>query len=179
MSGAGEIAGYPVRVPMVDINTIGAGGGSLLQVNASGVMRVGPESAGSDPGPVCYGRGGREPTITDASLLLGYLNPSGFRGRGPRSGLRKRPPSPREHRRRRWVMSAVEAALGAHRIMHVQMAEQIRLTTVKRGYDPRQLTLIAFGGAGPLHAGALLSMLGMKSMPDPPHARASCPPTGS
>ena len=169
VSGAGEIAGYPVRVPMVDINTIGAGGGSLLQVNASGVMRVGPESAGSDPGPVCYGRGGREPTITDASLLLGYLNPSGFAGgdlgldfESARRALK--------NTAAQMGLSAVEAALGAHRIMHVQMAEQIRLTTVKRGYDPRQLTLIAFGGAGPLHAGALLSMLGMKACLIPPTA---------
>ena len=161
VSGSGEILGYPVRVPMVDINTIGAGGGSLLRVNASGIMRVGPASAGSDPGPVCYARGGSEPTITDASLVLGYLNPTDFAGGefdldvdGARRAL--------EDTGAQMGMSPVEAALGAHRIMNVQMAEQIRLITVKRGYDPRQLSLVAFGGAGPLHAGALLSMLGMK-----------------
>lgn len=164
---SGEIAGYEVRVPMVDINTIGAGGGSLLQVDSSGILRVGPGSAGSDPGPVCYGRGGRQATVTDASLVLGYLGPEGFaggeldldveaaqvalRGVGDRLG-----------------MSATEAALGAHRIMNVQMAEQIRLITVKRGYDPRHFTLMAFGGAGPLHAGALLSMLDMKGCLVPP-----------
>ena len=110
---------------------------------------------------MCYARGGSEPTITDASLVLGYLNPTDFAGGefdldvdGARRAL--------EDTGAQMGMSPVEAALGAHRIMNVQMAEQIRLITVKRGYDPRQLSLVAFGGAGPLHAGALLSMLGMK-----------------
>ena len=164
---SGEIEGYEVRVPMVDINTIGAGGGSLLRVDSSGIMRVGPESAGSDPGPVCYGLGGTRPTVTDASLVLGYLSPEGFAGGefdldidGAHKALRGIGDS--------LGMSPTEAALGAHRIMNVQMAEQIRLITVKRGYDPRQFTLMAFGGAGPLHAGALLSMLGMKGCLIPP-----------
>ena len=158
---SGTIADYTVPISMVGINTIGAGGGSLLWKDASDVLRVGPRSAGSDPGPACYGRGGTAPTITDASLVLGYLNPKGFAGgeidldtgaavsalRGLGDGL---------------GMSPVETALGAHRIINVQMAEQIRLITIKKGHDPRQFTLMAFGGAGPLHAGALASMLGMK-----------------
>jgi N-methylhydantoinase A/oxoprolinase/acetone carboxylase beta subunit len=157
----GEIDGYPVRVPMVDINTIGAGGGSLLRVDASGIMRVGPASAGSEPGPVCYRRGGSEPTVTDASVVLGYLNPESFAGGDFQLDVDA------AHRALEGIgaslgMSVVQAALGAHRIMNVQMAEQIRLITVKRGYDPRLFTLIAFGGAGPLHAGVLMSMLGMK-----------------
>ena len=164
---SGEIADYEVRVPMVDINTIGAGGGSLLQVDSSGILRVGPGSAGSDPGPVCYGRGGRQATVTDASLVLGYLSPEGFAGGELDLDVEA------AHVALRAVgdrlgMSATEAALGAHRIMNVQMAEQIRLITVKRGYDPRHFTLMAFGGAGPLHAGALLSMLDMKGCLIPP-----------
>ena len=132
---SGEIEGYEVRVPMVDINTIGAGGGSLLRVDSSGIMRVGPESAGSDPGPVCYGLGGTRPTVTDASLVLGYLSPEGFAGceldlevDGAHEALRGIGES--------LGMSPTEAALGAHRIMNVQMAEQIRLITVKRDTMP-------------------------------------------
>ena len=165
--GSGEIGGYPVRVPMVDINTIGAGGGSLLQVDGTGMMRVGPASAGSEPGPACYGRGGTQATITDASLVLGYLNPKDFAGgsfdldvAAARTAM--------EDIGRAMGLSAIEAALGAHRIMNVQMGEQIRLITVKRGFDLRQFTLIAFGGAGPLHAGALVSMLTMKGCLIPP-----------
>jgi N-methylhydantoinase A len=124
-------------------------------------MRVGPASAGSEPGPVCYQRGGTEPTVTDASVVLGYLNPEAFAGGDFYLDVDA------AHRALEGIgaslgMSVVEAALGAHRIMNVQMAEQIRLITVKRGYDPRRFTLIAFGGAGPLHAGVLMSMLGMK-----------------
>ena len=158
---SGEIAGYTVPISMVGINTIGAGGGSLLWMDASDMMRVGPGSAGSDPGPACYGRGGSEPTITDASLALNYLNPSDFAGGEVQLdlGAAERALAGIADR---LGMSAVEAALGAHRIINVQMAEQIRLITIKKGHDPRQFTLMAFGGAGPLHAGALASMLGMK-----------------
>ena len=164
---SGEIADYEVRVPMVDINTIGAGGGSLLQVDSSGIMRVGPGSAGSTPGPVCYGRGGRQATVTDASLVLGYLSPEGFAGGEFDLDVEAAQAALREIGDR-LGMSATEAALGAHRIMNVQMTEQIRLITVKRGYDPRHFTLMAFGGAGPLHAGALLSMLDMDGCLIPP-----------
>jgi N-methylhydantoinase A/oxoprolinase/acetone carboxylase beta subunit len=157
----GEIAGYPVRVPMVDINTIGAGGGSILRVDGSGVLKVGPMSAGSEPGPICYAKGGKEPTITDASITVGYISPRGFAGgafdldvAGARAALERLGQS--------LGLTAEAVALGAHRIMNVQMAEQIRLITIKRGYDPRRFFLMAFGGAGPLHAGVLISMLGMK-----------------
>lgn len=158
---SGEIADYPVRVPMVDINTIGAGGGSILRVDGSGVLKVGPMSAGSEPGPICYRRGGKEPAITDASVALGYINPRGFAGGeldldvGAATAALGKLGEP-------LGLTAIDVALGAHRIMNVQMAEQIRLITIKRGYDPRKFYLMAFGGAGPLHAGALISMLGMK-----------------
>ena len=173
---SGEIAGYEVRVPMVDINTIGAGGGSLLQVDSSGIMRVGPGSAGSDPGPVCYGRGGRQPTVTDASLVLGYLSPEGF------AGGEFDLDADAAHQALQGIgdklgMSATEAALGAHRIMNVQMAEQIRLITVKRGYDPRQFTLMAFGGArSPARRRPVLDA-GNGGLPDSADSGACCRPT--
>ena len=157
----GEIDGYTVPISMVGINTIGAGGGSLLWMDASDMMRVGPGSAGSDPGPACYGRGGTDPTITDASLLLNYLNPLDFAG-GEVELDQNAAETALSGIADRMGISAVEVALGAHRIINVQMAEQIRVTTIKKGHDPRQFTLMAFGGAGPLHAGALASMLGMK-----------------
>lgn len=158
---SGEMAGYPVRVPMVDINTIGAGGGSILRVDGSGVLKVGPMSAGAEPGPVCYGRGGKEATITDASVTLGYINPKGFAG----GEFDLEPGSAKAALDKLGQMlnlTAIDIALGAHRIMNVQMAEQIRLITIKRGHDPRKFYLMAFGGAGPLHGGALISMLGMR-----------------
>jgi N-methylhydantoinase A/oxoprolinase/acetone carboxylase beta subunit len=163
----GEIAEFPVRVPMIDITTIGAGGGSLLHVDAGGLLRVGPGSAGSEPGPVCYGRGGSEPTITDASVVLGYLNPHGFADGAFDLDLAAAA-SALGGLARRLNLSVEEAALGAHRIMNVQMAEQVRLAIAKRGYDLRDFALIAFGGAGPLHAGALISMLGMPACIIPP-----------
>jgi len=158
---SGEIADFPIRVPMVDINTIGAGGGSILRVDASGALKVGPGSAGSEPGPICYRRGGTELTITDASVALGYINPHRFAGgtfdldvEGAKAAL--------ERMGLQLGLTGIETALGAHRIMNVQMAEQMRTLTIKRGHDPRSFYLMAFGGAGPLHAGALSSMLGMK-----------------
>jgi N-methylhydantoinase A len=158
---SGEIAGYTVPISMVGINTIGAGGGSLLWLDAAGRLRVGPRSAGSDPGPACYGRGGSRPTVTDSSLVLGYLNPKTFAG-GELELDSKAAERVLGEIGDKLGMSPVEVALGAHRILNVQMAEQIRLITIKRGHDPRRFTLMAFGGAGPLHAGAMISMLGMK-----------------
>lgn len=164
---SGEIGGFNVPLSMVGVNTIGAGGGSVLWVDGGGMLRVGPRSAGSTPGPACYGRGGVEPTITDASLLLGYLNPNAFAGGEMRLDSTAALAAI-EELTAKVGMKPVELALGAHRIMNVQMAEQIRLITIKQGYDPREFMLMAFGGAGPLHAGALISMLGMKGCIIPP-----------
>ncbi len=162
VNATGNIAGYPLPISMVGVNTIGAGGGSVLWLDGGGSLRVGPRSAGSMPGPVCYDRGGEEPTVTDASLALGYLNPRWFA-----AGEVQLNPSAADAALAklgaRLNMSASEVALGAQRIINVQMAEQIRLITIRRGHDPRKFTLMAFGGAGPLHAGALISMLGMKA----------------
>ncbi len=147
--------GMPIHVPMVDVHTIGAGGGSIAFVDASGMLRVGPRSAGASPGPICYGRGGTAPTITDANLVLGRLNPSRL--------LAVDAPVSLDHVRERIVAEVgaklglgwAEAAAAILRIANDRMAGAIRLVSMARGHDPRDFALFAFGGAGPLHAGAL------------------------
>jgi len=156
----GRIDGYPVRVSMVDVNSIGAGGGSIAWLDAARGMRVGPHSAGADPGPACYGLGGSEPTVTDASVVLGYLDPEHFAG-----GRMKLKPELAHAAVARLArplgMSIEEAALGIHRIVNAQVAEGIRLVSIRQGYDPRRFTLLPLGGAGPLHACALAEELGV------------------
>jgi len=147
--------GLPVRVPMIDIHTIGAGGGSIARVSSAGILQVGPESAGADPGPIGYGRGGEEPTITDANLLLGRLNPAGLLGVDGSAPLDR-------------IREIFDEKIGAHlgldpdevasaivRVANDKMAGAIRLVSLQRGHDPRDFALFAFGGAGPLHAVAL------------------------
>lgn len=151
----------PIHVPMVAVHTVGAGGGSIARVDAAGLIRVGPESAGASPGPICYGRGGTEPTITDANLVLGRLSPNKLlavdnsvtvesvaRIFEDRIGLFTN-------------LSGVEAAGAVLRLANMKMAGAIRLVSVGRGHDPRDFTLFAFGGAGPLHASALARELGL------------------
>lgn len=150
----GEIRGYPLRTPMVDVKTIGAGGGSIAWLDAAGGLRVGPQSAGADPGPACYSLGGQEPTVTDASVVLGYLDPSFFAG-----GNVKLDPDAAwravEKIAKPLGFTVPEAAFGIHRIVNAKMADAIRLVSVRKGYDPRQFTLLLFGGAGPVNGGAL------------------------
>src|SRR5215472_13907130 len=150
LASEGAIGPYPVRTPMVDVNTIGAGGGSIAWIDAAGGLRVGPRSAGAEPGPACYARGGDEATVTDASVVLGYLNPARFAG-----GAMKLDVAAAERAvaaiGRRIGMDRVAAAAGIHRVVNARMADQIRLVTIKRGYDPRQFVLVVLGGAGPVH----------------------------
>ncbi len=163
ISPAGSIAGYPVRVPMVDVNTIGAGGGSIAWIDAAGGLRVGPESAGADPGPACYGQGGSRATVTDASVVLGYLNPDYFAG----GTLRLDPALAREAVAgvaRALGMDPVAAAAGIHRVVNARMADQIRLVTIQRGYDPRGFALVLLGGAGPVHGVALAEELSIETI---------------
>ncbi|MBS0643225.1 MAG: hydantoinase B/oxoprolinase family protein [Proteobacteria bacterium] len=164
----GIIDGYTVRVPMVDVTAIGSGGGSIAWLDAAGSLRVGPESAGSEPGPACYGNGGEKPTVTDASLVLGYIDPAAFAG-----GLRLDPDKAREAIRRAIAepmgVSVEQAALGIHRVLNAQMAEAIRLVSIGRGIDPRGYALIPLGGAGPMHGTALAEELGMRAVVVPPH----------
>jgi N-methylhydantoinase A len=153
------VAELPVAVPMLDIHTIGAGGGSIARFDRAGALRVGPESAGADPGPICYGRGGR-PTLTDAHLLLGHLAPEGFLGGAfPLD----------EARTRRWMerargpmRSATEFALGILAVTNATVEKAVRVISIERGHDPRDYALVAFGGAGGLHACALAAALGIR-----------------
>lgn len=165
----GNIAGFPVRVPMVDVNAIGAGGGSVAWLDGAGGLRVGPHSAGSDPGPACYGRGGEEATVTDASVVLGWLDPAYFAGGSvaldpslARAAIERRVARP-------LGLSVEDAALGIHRVVNAQMVEGIRLVSIRRGLDPRRFTLVALGGAGPIHATALASELGIGNVLIPRH----------
>jgi N-methylhydantoinase A len=145
------VGGLPVRLPTVDLHTVGAGGGSIAWVDSGGALRVGPRSAGANPGPACYGRGGREPTVTDANLLLGRL-PERLAG-----GLSL-------------DRDAAERAMGrldpadVVDVVNAEMLRALRVVTVERGHDPRELALVAFGGAGPLHACALAEELGMRAV---------------
>ena len=153
--------GLPIHVPMVDVRSIGAGGGSIASINAAGMLQVGPRSAGSEPGPICYGRGGAEPTITDANLLLGRLDPNGL--------LAVARPVTLDHVRdifRKILAEPLglgvdEAAAAVIRLADTHMAGAIRMVSLARGLDPRDFTLFAFGGAGPLHAVALARELGL------------------
>lgn len=165
----GTIAGFPVRVPMVDINTLGAGGGSIAWIDAAGGLRVGPHSAGAEPGPAAYARGGEEATVTDASIVLGYLDPSTFAG-GTLSLDPARAIAAIENKIARPLgLTVEEAALGIHRVVNAAMVEGIRLVSIRRGFDPRRFTLVALGGAGPIHAAALAAELEIRKVLVPRH----------
>lgn len=151
----GRIDGYTVRVPMVDVNAIGSGGGSIAWLDAGGGLRVGPESAGADPGPAAYGKGGEKPTVTDASLVLGYLNPSFFAGGTVGLDVEKARAAVQEKVANPLGLGLEEAALGIHRVVNTQMVEGIRLVSIRQGLDPRRFSLVALGGGGPIHATAL------------------------
>ena len=157
----GLIDGFPVRTSMVDVNSIGSGGGSIAWLDAAKGLRVGPHSAGSEPGPACYGLGGSEPTVTDASVVLGYLDPDHFAG----GHLKLRPELSREAIDRLVArpmrLTVEQAALGIHRIVNAQVAEGIRFVSIRRGHDPRRFTLLPLGGGGALHACALAEELGL------------------
>jgi N-methylhydantoinase A len=154
-----EVAGLPVGVPMLDIHTVGAGGGSLSRFDAGGVLRVGPESAGADPGPICYGRGVK-PTVTDANLLLGRLQPTRFLGGDFTLDLERTRRVTREWLKRQGNPLALERfAAGVIRVVNATMEKAIRVVSIERGRDPRDFALVAFGGAGGLHACALAEAL--------------------
>jgi N-methylhydantoinase A len=159
--GEGKGAGYPVRTPVIDLVEVGAGGGSLAWVDSGGAFRVGPESAGSEPGPACYGRGGHRPTITDANLVLGRLNSDFFLGGEMRldDGAARR--AINEHVAKPLGLDLLTAASGILDVGNAGMIGAMRIVSVQRGYDPREFALVAFGGAGPLHANALAKELGI------------------
>jgi N-methylhydantoinase A len=155
-SGGGVKArGYPIRTPVIDLVEIGAGGGSIAWVDSGGGLRVGPQSAGADPGPACYGNGGAEPTVTDANLVLGRLNPDFFLGGEIVLDVDRAHRAIEERCARRLGLDVVTAAHGIVEIANAAMTTALRLVSVQRGYDPRDFVLVAFGGAGPLHANRL------------------------
>ncbi len=165
----GTIAGLPLRLPIIDIHTVGAGGGSLAHLDAGGALRVGPQSAGSDPGPVCYGRpAARAITVTDANLILGRLDADHFLGGRMPLHLERTQAHMRDLARRLGLTPEV-AAWGIVRVANSNMERAIRTISVERGYDPRRFTLVAFGGAGPLHACELAAALRIPRVLVPPH----------
>ncbi len=154
-----EVAGIPIGVPMLDIHTVGAGGGSVARFDAAGVLRVGPESAGADPGPICYGRG-TQPTVTDANLLLGRLQPTHFLGGDFTLDLDRTRRMTRDWLKRQAVPLTLDRfAAGVVRVVNATMEKAIRVVSIERGRDPRDFALVAFGGAGGLHACALAQAL--------------------
>ncbi|MDP6689484.1 MAG: hydantoinase/oxoprolinase family protein [Alphaproteobacteria bacterium] len=160
--------GYHVRVPAIDIAEIGAGGGSLLALDGVGGISVGPESAGADPGPVCYGLGNDIPTVTDANVLLGYLNPRHLVGGGLSLDKEKAAAALREKMAAPLGMSIEAVAHGAHTVADATMARALRAVSSDRGRDPRDFALIAFGGNGPVHAASLCDSLEIKRILIPP-----------
>ncbi len=165
----GHIGPYPVGVPMVDLHTIGAGGGSIARVDGGGLLQVGPESAGADPGPACYGKGGTEPTVSDANLVLGRLRADAFLGGSmslDENAARKTMATVAEP----MGLSIEAAAQGIIDVANENMARALRVMSVQRGLDPAELTLASFGGAGALHVCALAESLGMKKALVPVHA---------
>src|SRR5437762_9607579 len=155
-----RVAGHKIALNSLDIASIGAGGGSIARVDAGGIVHVGPESAGAMPGPACYGQGGAEPTVTDANLVLGYLDPENFLG-----GERRLDPGSAERAVDKVAgalgIDRLAAARGIHRVINTNMAEGVRLVSVRRGVDPRRFALFAFGGAAGLHATDIARQLGL------------------
>jgi N-methylhydantoinase A len=163
-SAQSEVAGFPVGVPMLDIHTVGAGGGSLARFDAGGALLVGPESAGADPGPICYGRG-MQPTVTDANLLLGRLRANRFLGGEFTLDLERTRRIAKDWLRdQRSALTLQEFAAGVVRVVNANMERALRVVSIERGYDPREFALVAFGGAGGLHACELADALAIPTV---------------
>jgi N-methylhydantoinase A len=167
-----SVAGFPVRLPSIDIHTVGAGGGSVAHIGRDGLMRVGPMSTGAVPGPACYGKGGREPTVSDANLVLGRL-PEELIGGGMRLDprLSEQAIAPLAEK---LALSLRETALGIVRIVNANMMRAIRVVSVERGHDPRTFTLMPFGGAGGLHAVEIAREIGIRTILIPPSPGILC-----
>ena len=163
----GGFEDYPLNIPMIDVRTIGAGGSSIAYVDSGGALKVGPESAGAFPGPACYSQGGENPTVTDASFVLGYLNKETFAGsldinlEKSKNAIIKKICKP-------LGISLLEAALGIHEIVNSNMAQTLRLVSIKQGHDPREFVLMPFGGAGPIHSGELAKISSIDKILIPP-----------
>ena len=158
------IGGHPIKAPMIDIHTLGAGGGSIAWVDEGGALRVGPVSAGSDPGPVCYGKGGREPTVTDANLVLGRLNPEYYLGGEVEVDMDAAKRSIEEKIAGPLNLTVEQAGDGILRVINATMVRGMRSVTVEKGYDAREFSMVSFGGTGPLHAVDLSKELGISEI---------------
>jgi N-methylhydantoinase A len=170
----GSVGGHAMAFPALDIRTVGAGGGSIALVDEGGVLQVGPASAGADPGPICYGRGGEQPTVTDADLILGYLGVDDFLGGKYRldfpaawRGIEQRIAKP-------LGLDTLRAAEGINRLVNSTMADAIRLLSIGEGYDPRECVLVVAGGAGAVHAAAIARELGIRKLLVPREASVFC-----
>ena len=170
----GSVGGHAMAFPVVDIRTVGAGGGSIAVVDEGGVLQVGPESAGADPGPICYGRGGTRPTVTDADLVLGYLGADDFLGGKFRLDLTSAEKGIAEKIAKPLAIDTLRAAQGIHRLVNSTMADAIRLVSIGAGHDPRQCVLVVAGGAGAVHAAAIAAELGIRHLLIPRDASVFC-----
>lgn len=166
--------GYVLKVPAIDIAEVGAGGGSLAWIDVGGLLCVGPESAGADPGPACYSRGNNRPTVTDANMILGYLNTQALAGGSLKVDPAKSAQAVQNHVGQALGLDTLVAAHGIRHVTNVNMARAIRAVTVERGRDPRDMTMIAFGGGGPLHAVDVAKLLGIKRVIAPVMAGVFC-----
>lgn len=167
-----RVSGQNIFAPMLDVHTIGAGGGSIAWIDAGRRLKVGPQSAGAEPGPVCYGKGGTEPTITDADLALGRINPEYFLGGKMLLDKRAAEQAIEEKIAKPMGFSVVEAAWAITEIANANMSDAVRVCTIQKGYDPRDYIMIAFGGAGPTHAAFIAKEIGIKRVIVTPMATA-------
>jgi N-methylhydantoinase A len=174
LSTEGEIAGYRVAKPMIDINTVGAGGGSIAGLDTGGMLIVGPASAGSDPGPACYSLGGTEPTVTDVNLLLGYLNKDFFLGGEMQVDVQAAEAAVKERVADPLGMTLTDACAGIFRIINQNMADATKVVSVERGHDPREYALISAGGACSIHACKIAEEIGSSSVIVPRAASVFC-----
>jgi len=163
-------SGLPVKIPVIEMIEIGAGGGSIASIGPLGLLKVGPESAGAEPGPACYGRGGVDPTVTDADLVLGYLNPDFFLGGEMKLNRKLAEEALREKIAAPLNLSLERAAWGIHEVVNENMANASRIHAVEKGIDPRRFSLVAFGGAGPVHAYQVAEKLRLETIIVPPAA---------
>jgi N-methylhydantoinase A len=174
LASESSIGGHRLSVPMLDIHTIGAGGGSIAWIDDGGMLRVGPQSAGADPGPACYGKGGDNPTTTDADLLLGYLDPDFFHGGQLKLDVEAAQRAIKTKIADPLGMSIVDAAAGIHRLTNAHMSAAIGVVSLQRGLDPREFGLVVAGGAGPIHALPIAEELGIDTILIPRESSVFC-----
>jgi len=174
MTTEGEVARYRVALPMIDIHTIGAGGGSIAHLDEGNMLKVGPQSAGADPGPVCYGKGGAQPTTTEANVVLGYINPDFYLGgelpidkEAAAEAIQSEIAGP-------LGLDLTEAAYGIYRLVNTNMADATKVVSVEKGHDPRDFALVAAGGAGPLHGSKIAAIVGLPRVIVPKTASVFC-----